>query len=79
MSADLLECILQAARVGESADWEFKSARGGFPGNFWETYSASDAEVADVCRVTDVRPGVADSPAWSVSPIFCRLSGKARP
>jgi ATP-dependent DNA helicase RecG len=37
---DLLGQILQAARVGESTDWEFKSARGGFPGSFWETYSA---------------------------------------
>lgn len=24
----------------ESDDLEFKSARGGFPGSFWETYSA---------------------------------------
>ena len=26
--------------IGESADWEFKSAKGGFPGSFWPTYSA---------------------------------------
>jgi predicted HTH transcriptional regulator len=37
---DLLGQILHAAQVGESTDWEFKSARGGFPGSFWETYSA---------------------------------------
>ncbi len=37
---DLIDRILEAARVGESTDWEFKSARGGFPGSFWETYSA---------------------------------------
>lgn len=37
---ELLGRILEAARVGEDADWEFKSGRGGFPGSFWETYSA---------------------------------------
>ena len=35
-----LSDILAAAQVGETTDWEFKSARGGFPGSFWETYSA---------------------------------------
>ena len=37
---ELIDRILEAARVGETTDWEFKSARGGFPGSFWETYSA---------------------------------------
>jgi ATP-dependent DNA helicase RecG len=32
--------ILTAAQIGETTDWEFKSARGGFPRSFWETYSA---------------------------------------
>jgi ATP-dependent DNA helicase RecG len=32
--------ILEAVSTGESADWEFKSAKGGFPANVWETYSA---------------------------------------
>ena len=36
----ILDEILHVARIGETTDWEFKSARGGFPGSFWETYSA---------------------------------------
>ncbi len=40
MSAELLDRILEAVHAGETTDWEFKSARGGFPGSFWETYSA---------------------------------------
>ena len=27
--------ILAALTVGESIDWEFKSAKGGFPSSFW--------------------------------------------
>ena len=32
--------ILDAVAAGESRDWEFKSANGGFPASAWETYSA---------------------------------------
>jgi len=37
---ETIDGILQAAHAGESSDWEFKSAAGGFPGSLWETYSA---------------------------------------
>ncbi len=36
----LFDRVLAAARIGENDDWEFKSSKGGFPGSFWETYSA---------------------------------------
>ena len=39
MSLDEL-AILNRLSHGEAPDWEFKSARGGVPGNMWETYSA---------------------------------------
>jgi hypothetical protein len=35
-----IQDILDAAQVGETTDWEFKSARGGLRGSLWETYSA---------------------------------------
>ena len=40
MGSDFLTKILNAIHAGESSDWEMKSARGGFPGSFWETCSA---------------------------------------
>ena len=35
-----MDALLAALQFGETQDWEFKSAKGGFPGSFWETYSA---------------------------------------
>ncbi|MEI6386487.1 MAG: ATP-binding protein [Spirochaetota bacterium] len=35
-----MDALLAALQLGETQDWEFKSAKGGFPGSFWETYSA---------------------------------------
>jgi ATP-dependent DNA helicase RecG len=35
-----LDALLSALQLGETQDWEFKSAKGGFPKSFWETYSA---------------------------------------
>ncbi len=32
--------ILSALQLGENADWEFKSAKGGIPSNLWDSYSA---------------------------------------
>jgi predicted HTH transcriptional regulator len=40
MSMITLDQILAAAQIGETDDWEFKSAKGGLPANFWDTYSA---------------------------------------
>lgn len=40
MAALTSDRILQAAQAGETDDWEFKSAAGGLPSSFWDTYSA---------------------------------------
>lgn len=34
------QTILDALAVGETRDWEFKSAKGGVPASLWETYCA---------------------------------------
>lgn len=36
----LKEKIEAFIHLGESAEVEFKSAQGGFPGSFWDSYSA---------------------------------------
>ena len=35
-----IQDLLNAIDIGESSDWEFKSAKGGVPSSLWETYSA---------------------------------------
>lgn len=37
---DQYERIKALISQGETSEIEFKSARGGFPGSFWESYSA---------------------------------------
>ena len=37
---ELTAYIKDMCKKGESTEVEFKSAAGGFPGSFWETYSA---------------------------------------
>ena len=42
-----LSDILAAAQIGETTDWEFKSARGGFPGSLWACHGDSVGEPGD--------------------------------
>lgn len=38
--SDVRNKLYALVQKGESSEVEFKSARGGFPGSFWESYSA---------------------------------------
>ena len=38
--SDIKKKLYTLVQNGESSEVEFKSARGGFPGSFWESYSA---------------------------------------
>ncbi|MDE7442300.1 MAG: hypothetical protein K2M69_09065 [Muribaculaceae bacterium] len=75
----LKEKIKDFVNLGESAEIEFKSARGGFPGSFWETYSAyANSGMMLVSKTQYFKGGRSICRNPILQNIFMRLGGAER-